>query len=406
MAAAHGTEHRSAIERALDLSGLGVAHLRAIETALLPAYRSAVAAMDTAAVKALALQIVGGVARIVDAQAQVVRLVPQADTSRHAAMTSTAETDPFTPDAADLATLTAAKAASEGMGLASGVVGRGVTAVASGATAGGFGNVAGHFIGDVYDQVLDGKEGFDSVSSYGKSFGEGAALGGATAAVGLVASKYLPQGTRSLAQEAAASRPHVTRVLEATRSVGVGVGVKLQTTVRDFLDTLGGPPGFRFAYAGNPAIPPRLASAPPTAPVWIVVRPLKDLNAPMKMEGGDRGGPLGEIESVEPGEEIAAMFDEFSSPERYRDAKVSRRPRVDGDEDVSEFDDGYQINRIEFRTLIVRHGRSQRTVLARISTGQTSRNSPLSSMARKYQEALRGAHDPTTTARRCDCLST
>jgi len=233
--------------------------------------------------------------------------------------------------------------ASEGMGLASGVVGRGVTAVASGATAGGFGNVAGHFIGDVYDQVLDGKEGFDSASSYGKSFGEGAALGGATAAVGLVASKYLAQGTRSLAQEAAASHPHLTRVLEAARSVGVGVGVKLQTTVRDFLDMLGGPPAFRFAYAGSPAIAARLASAPPTAPVWIVVRPLKDLNAPMKMEGGDRSGALGEIESVEPGEEIAAMFDEFSSPERHRSASTSRRPGVEGDEERSEFDEGYQI---------------------------------------------------------------
>jgi hypothetical protein len=174
--------------------------------------------------------------------------------------------------------------ASEGMGLASGVVGRGVTAVASGATAGGFGNVAGHFIGEVYDQVL-----------------------------------------------------------EAARSVGVGVGVKLQTTVRDFLDMLGGPPAFRFAYAGRPAIPARLASAPPTAPVWIVVRPLKDLNAPMKMEGSDHGGALGEIESVEPGEEIAAMFDEFSSPERHRSANASRRPGVEEDEELSEFDDGYQI---------------------------------------------------------------
>jgi hypothetical protein len=207
--------------------------------------------------------------------------------------------------------------ASEGMGLASGTVGRGVTAVASGATAGGFGNVAGHFIGDVYDQALDGKDGFDSASSYGKSFGEGAALGGATAAVGLAASKYLAQGTRSLAQEAAAAHPQLTRVLEAARSVGVGVGVKLQTTVRDFLDMLGGPPAFRFTYAGNPGIPARLASAPPTALVWIVVRPLKDLNAPMKMEGGDRSGALGEIESVEPGEEIAAMFDELSGADGY-----------------------------------------------------------------------------------------
>jgi hypothetical protein len=667
--AMQGGAHRSALQRALDLSRLGVAHLGAIEASLLPAYRRAVAAMDTAAVKALALQIVGGVARIVDAQAQVVHLVPQADTGRHAAMASTAATDPFAPDVAELASLTAAKAAldtavlttvprlamqvspqwfgdqlvagrapespphvrevlvqltyeaglvvqlmdeadaiealvrptnpargtseqvteharadavghlerwrsrpinfmflvrvltqrgvwqamqgvpnaqghtaaqlehkvfaqsketgttadvggewdadvardalsysatdwkvtddeasrvvemlskaeprargelvkqlyrmgrlaalcehlpwghvkqlwesiqdpeaskllepywasqgggkslgkrledqdhwyttalsrfldvatfgakpridasydareaglitdgaywgsvtkavgraafvaaataatggvagelvagaSEGMGLAAGAVGRGATAVAAGATAGGVGNVAGHFIGDVYDQVLDGKQGFDSAASYGRSFGEGVALGGATAAVGLVASKYLAQGTRSLAQEAAASHPRLTHVLETARSVGVGVGVKLQTTVRDFLDMLGGPgapPGFRFAYAGNPAIPARLASAPPTAHLWIVIRPLKDLNAPMKMEGGDRDGPLGEIERVEPGEEIAAMFDEFSSPERHRAANSPRRrPGIEGDEELSEFDDGYQI---------------------------------------------------------------
>ena len=111
LVAAQGRDHRSAIERALALSRLGVAHLGAIETGLLPAYRRAVAAMDTAAVKALALQIVGGVARIVDAQVHVVRLVPQVDTGLHAARASTAETAPFPPDATELATLTATKAA-------------------------------------------------------------------------------------------------------------------------------------------------------------------------------------------------------------------------------------------------------------------------------------------------------
>lgn len=644
-AVAPGGEHCSAIERAIDLSRLGEAHLGAIETALLPAYRRAVAAMDTSAVKALALQIVGGVARIVDAQAHVVRLVPQVDTGPHAARASTAETDAFTPDAAELTTLTATKAAldaavlatvprlavqvspqwfgeelvagrapeppphvrevlvqltyeaglvvqlleeadaidalirpvneahgtseqategarrdaidhlerwksrpinflflvrvltrrglwqamqgiqnahghtavelerkvfvqsketgttadvgeawdaeeahralsysttdwkvtgeeasrvfdmlaqaeprargelvkqlyrmgrldalcehlpwglvkqlwesiqdraasrllepywagkgggkslgkllaeqdhwytdalnkfldlstfgakpridaaydareaglisddaywgsvtkavgraafvaaataatggaagefvagaSEGMGLASGMAGRGVTAIASGATAGGVGNVAGHFIGDIYDQVLDGKAGFDALSSYGRSFAEGTALGGATAGVGLAASKYLAPGARSLAQAAAAMHPQLTRVLEAARSAGRGAGVRVQTTVREFLDAIGsngGPPGLRFAYAGSAAIPARLAAAPPTAPVWIVVRPLKDLNAPQPMQmagSGDDGGYLGEIDSVTPGEEIAGLFDELSRAEPY-----------------------------------------------------------------------------------------
>jgi len=99
--------------------------------------------------------------------------------------------------------------------------------------------------------------------------------------------------------------------------------VRVQITVREFLDAIGGnggPPGLRFAYAGSAAIPARLAAAPPTASVWIVVRPLKDLNAPqpMKMEGGgDDGGYLGEIDSVTPGEEIAGLFDELSRAEQY-----------------------------------------------------------------------------------------
>src|SRR5206468_2012104 len=77
-------------------------------------YRHAVGAMDTAAVKAIGLQIVGGVSRIVDAQAQIVRLVPQADTGPHAARASSAETDPHAPDPSALATLIAHKAALDG----------------------------------------------------------------------------------------------------------------------------------------------------------------------------------------------------------------------------------------------------------------------------------------------------
>jgi len=103
--------HHSALDRALALTQLGASHLEAIRTELVPAYRRAVAAMDSAAVKALALQIVGGVARIVDAQAHVVRLVPQVDTGPHAAMASTSDTDAFAPNAAELGTLTAEKAA-------------------------------------------------------------------------------------------------------------------------------------------------------------------------------------------------------------------------------------------------------------------------------------------------------
>jgi hypothetical protein len=653
---AQGGEHRSATQRALELCRLGVAHLGAIETGLLPAYRGAVGAMDTAAVKALALQVVGGVARIVDAQAQIVRLVPQLDTGHDAAMASTAATDPFTPDATELATLTAAKAAldaaildavpklsvqvspqwfgdqlvagrvaeppphvrhvlvqlsyeaglvvqlleeadaiealirpvnaacgtseqvsegaraaavdrlerwksrpinflflarvltqrgvwqsmqsvqdahghtaaqlerkvfaqsketgttadvgdawdadeahgalsysvtdwkvtdeeasrvldmlakaeprargelvkqlyrmgrlgalcehlpwsqikqlwesiedkeaskllepywegkgggkslgkrldeqdhwytnalnrfldittfgakpridasydareaglitegaywgnvtkavgraafvmaamtatggpagefaagaSKGLGVTSaGVGGRVAAAGVSGATAGAAGNVAGHFIGDVYDQVLDGKDGFDPLSSYGESLADGAKFGGAiglgggaatellaTRSVGLAASRFLPKSGRTIAQEAAAANPRFTRLLEAARSVGQRAGAHVRTTVGEVLGWFegGAPPGFKLALAGaGGTIPPRIASAPRGTPVWVTVRPLKDLNAPMQMKGGDEGGDLVEIENIEP--ESGSIFDSYGKESSYQD---------------------------------------------------------------------------------------
>lgn len=101
---------RSAIDRALDLARLGVAHLGAVESTLVPTYRRAVAATDTAAVKAIALQIVGGVARIIDAQAHIERLVPEANTTPNAVRSSTPESDPFSSDPAELAPLIRIKA--------------------------------------------------------------------------------------------------------------------------------------------------------------------------------------------------------------------------------------------------------------------------------------------------------
>jgi hypothetical protein len=100
----------SALERARHVAQLGHAHMAALRTALLPAYRRAIAATDTTAVRALVMQIVGGVAQILEAQAHIVQLVPQADASPRAANASTAETDPGAPDDAALASLLADKA--------------------------------------------------------------------------------------------------------------------------------------------------------------------------------------------------------------------------------------------------------------------------------------------------------
>ena len=217
--------------------------------------------------------------------------------------------------------------ASEGLGVTSaGTLGRAITTVASGAAEGAVGNVAGHFVGDVYDQVLDGKEGFDSLGTYGRSLAEGAAIGGlTTAAVGLTASRFLREGARTLAQQAAVARPQLTRLLEAARSAARGEGVRVKITVRELLESVGGegPPGLRFAYAHatGGALPARIASAPPSSAVWVTVRPFKDLNAPAPMQMANRhdddGGYLGEIEDLELSDEIEAMFNNLDHGEAY-----------------------------------------------------------------------------------------
>jgi hypothetical protein len=233
--------------------------------------------------------------------------------------------------------------ASEGMGLmaagrgVTGYITRGATTVASSATAGGLGNVAGHFVGDLYDQTLEGKEGFDSLSSYGESFGEGVKLGAATgvvAAVGLSASKFIQGAMRTVAQEAAAAHPQLTRVLEAARSVGVRAGARVRMTVEEFLKTIsGGPRGLRLAYAGAP-VPSSIGTASRNAPLWVTVRPLQDLNAPM--QSANNFSDHIAIDSVK-------LFDDYG--EGGEDASYKDEDEAPGalheDDARPEFDDGY-----------------------------------------------------------------
>jgi hypothetical protein len=132
-----------------------------------------------------------------------------------------------------------------------------------------------------------------------------------------------------------------TRLLEAARSVGVGVGTKLQIKVGDLVDAFrnGGPPGFRFAYAGGGGgLPPSFANAPPEAIAWITVRPLQDLNAPrpMMQEHG-RGRDLIEIGDVDP--RTGSLFDPRDPDASVQDDNFG--PQLD--ENASEFDDGYKI---------------------------------------------------------------
>ncbi len=162
-------------------------------------------------------------------------------------------------------------------------LGEGAAMIADGAAAGALGSVGGQLAGDVFDQARGDKQGFDALSSYGRTFASGGLFGTALAPLGLAAGRYLPAGMRTIAQQAAAAHPEWTQVLEAARNVGIGTTTTIRLTVRELLESVrnGGPPGFRFAYAVSGAIiPPGVAHADPSASVVLTARPLTNLNAP------------------------------------------------------------------------------------------------------------------------------
>jgi A nuclease of the HNH/ENDO VII superfamily with conserved WHH len=203
---------------------------------------------------------------------------------------------------------------SEGAALALGA-GEGGAALVGGAVGGAVGNVGGRFIGDVYDQLLSGKQGFDSFSTYAQDFATGGLFGTALAPLGLHAAKHLPASARTLAQAYAVRHPHLIPMLEAARAAGTGTAFRVRMTVREWLDVLrtgaGGPPGATGGFGGGhpafaagdgvvasaAAIPPDLHSLPPDVELWITARPTVDLDAPMARLDEDE--PWFEAEGVE-----------------------------------------------------------------------------------------------------------
>jgi hypothetical protein len=147
----------------------------------------------------------------------------------------------------------AAGAWSEGAALALGA-GEGGAALVGGAVGGAVGNVGGRFTGDVYDQLLSGKQGFDSFATYAKDFATGGLFGTALAPLGLHAAKHLPASARTMAQTYAVRHPHLISMLEAARTSGAGVAFRVRMTVREWLDVLrtgaGGPPDAMGGFGG------------------------------------------------------------------------------------------------------------------------------------------------------------
>ena len=193
----------------------------------------------------------------------------------------------------------------EGAAMASGAGAEG-SAVIGATASGAMGAAGGHLAGDAFDQTFAGKEGFDSLGAYGKTFAEGGLMGAAAAPMGLAAARYLPDGVRTMAQQIAARHPELVRVLQASQAAGIRASFRIRLTVREWLRMFdgasgGGPMaggGFAFAFAGGaPPSAAELARLPPDAEIWITARPRADLSAQQSRLEED--GPLFDIDELE-----------------------------------------------------------------------------------------------------------
>lgn len=239
----------------------------------------------------------------------------------------------------------AAGAWSEGAALALGA-GEGGAAIVNGAVGGAVGNVGARFTGDIYDQALNGKQGFDSFATYAQDFASGGLLGAALSPVGLHGAKHLPASARTMAQTYAVRHPHLIPMLEAARTAGIGTTFRLRMTVRDWLDVLrtgaGGPgsmggfggmqPSFASGAGASASLPPDLRALPPDVELWIVARPTVDLDAPMARL--DENAPWFEVESVgvgRGGRREASLWDDYGQDASYIDEPSDYRQDVEPD---------------------------------------------------------------------------
>lgn len=185
--------------------------------------------------------------------------------------------------------------------------GEGGAAILGGAFGGAVGNVGAHLSGDLYDQLLNDKQGFDGFASYAQDFAAGGITGAVMAPIGLHAAKHLPASARTLAQTYAARHPHLISILESARAAGVGSAFRIRTTVREWLEVLrtgAGGPGAMGGLAGpqlafsTASLSPDIQALPPDARICVTARPTVDLDAPMARLGDD-DAPWLEVEAVE-----------------------------------------------------------------------------------------------------------
>ena len=157
------------------------------------------------------------------------------------------------------------------------IIGGGVGGFAAG--------VGGHFTGDVYDQLLNGKQGFDSFGSYMQSGAMGGAMGTVLSGVSVAAGKYFgaPRPIDTFAEQ----YPRMSKVLEDVRATGFRSGAAVKMKVSDLLDLIktnfggpGGPGALQYAYAGGVR---DVRTLPPETEIYVSMRPLRPLTQPMQM---------------------------------------------------------------------------------------------------------------------------
>lgn len=240
-----------------------------------------------------------------------------------------------TVGAAAMVTGGAAGAWAEGAATTLGA-GESAAMIVGGAIGGGAGNVGARFVGNVYDQVLGGKDGFDGVGEYARDFASGGLFGAALAPVGYYGAKYLPESALTLGQLYAVRHPELIRLLEASRAAGANTAFRLRMTAQEWIRIVQGgglgPMGPALAVAGGADV----AHLPPDAELWITARPKINLEA-SQARLGDEGEPWLEVQSIETS----------SRPrEGWRDALGSEDPSIQGMHEIDPLGEEPHVRRL------------------------------------------------------------
>jgi hypothetical protein len=192
--------------------------------------------------------------------------------------------------------LTGGAAGEFGEGLAAGLGASKSAAQIIGGAVGGFaGGVGGHLAGDVYDQALSGKRGFDTFGQYMQSGALGGITGTIVSGISVAGGKYLPN-SRPI-DNFAQKYPRMAKVLEDIRGSGFRTGSTVRMKVADLLDIqgsgLGGPgSGGAFAYAGAYS---DVRALPPDTEVNVNLRPLRPMTEPMQMSSDVASGTAADV---------------------------------------------------------------------------------------------------------------